>query len=290
MLEHINQFTVANDVRMRRATFKGAFLLVEGRSDQKLYVKFTNASQTQVVVCRTKDDVVAAILTLDSCNFAGVLAIIDADFERIEGRLPMSGNMFFTDQHDAEVMMAASDQAINALLAEFASPEKLNRWRTNHQTSPISHLLEVGSKMGALLLYSLRTDAALDFGSFKNGLRIAEFVNEQHLEFDFRNFIQHVLNRSGRPRAPLDPIRDGVLAILAEGHHPTELCRGHDLMDLIGFSLRAAIGSCQQTEVAGHLLEGYLRVAYSSSCFGSTNLWANVANWQKTHAPYIIFS
>src|SRR5688572_28484291 len=76
MLEHINQFTVANDVRMRRATFKGAFLLVEGRSDQKLYVKFTNASQTQVVVCRTKDDVVAAIQTLDVSNFVGVLAII----------------------------------------------------------------------------------------------------------------------------------------------------------------------------------------------------------------------
>jgi len=290
MLEHINQFTVANDVRMRRATFKGAFLLVEGRSDQKLYVKFTNASQTQVVVCRTKDDVVAAIQTLDAGNFAGILAIIDADFERIEGRLPMSGNMFFTDQHDAEVMMAASDQAVNALLAEFTSPEKLARWRAIHQTSPISHLLEIGSKMGALLLYSLRTDSALDFGSFKNGLRIAEFVNEQRLEFDLGNFIQHALNRSGRPRAPLDPIREGVLAILAEGHNPTELCRGHDLMDLIGFSLRAAIGSCQQTEIAGHLLEGYLRVAYSSTCFESTNLWANVANWQEAHTPYIIFS
>ena len=290
MLDYINQFTVSNDVRMRRATFKGAFLLVEGRSDQKLYVKFTDASQTQVVVCRTKDDAVAAILALNADNFAGVLAIVDADFDRIEGRIPTSENLFCTDQHDAEVMMVASDRAINALMAEFSSPEKLVRWRTENQTTPVSHLLGIGSKMGALLLYSLRSDAALDFGSFKNGLKLTEFVNERNLEFNFRNFIQHVLNRSGRPHAPLDPILDGVMAILAEGHHPTELCRGHDLADLIGFSLRSAIGSCQQTEVAGHTLEGYLRVAYSPECFGVTNLWADVISWQESHEPYIIFS
>ena len=275
---------------MRRATFKGAFLLVEGRSDQKLYVKFTDPSQTQVVVCRTKDDVVSAIKALDAYNFDGVLAIIDADFERIEGRISVAENLFCTDQHDAEVMMVSSDRAINALLSEFSSPEKLAQWITINQTSPVSHLLEIGSRMGALLLFSLRSDAALDFGSFKNGLKITEFVNERNLEFNFRNFIQHVLNRSGCPRAPLDPILDEVMAILAEGHHPAELCRGHDLVDLIGFSLRSAIGSCQQTEVAGHTLEGYLRVAYSSECFASTNLWANVVNWQKYHSPYMVFS
>lgn len=289
MLEHINQFTVANDVRMRRATFKGAFLLVEGRSDQKLFVKFTDFNETQVVVCRTRSDVIDAIHTLNAGNYSGVVAIIDADFDRVEGRFAPSVNVFFTDAHDAELMMVSCDDAIGALLAEFSSPEKLTQWLNSNPTSLVVHLVEEGSKIGALLLYSIRTNAAFDFGSFKNGLRLSDFVNEVDLRIDINNLVQHVLNRSGRPYTPKQPIIDGVLAIFAEGHPPVELCRGHDLMDLIGFALRSAVGSCLQVDVAGHKLEGYLRVAYSMHCFSRTKLWKDITEWQRLNTPYMVF-
>lgn len=274
---------------MRRARFNGGFLLVEGRSDQKLFVKFTDFEQTQVVICRTRNEVIAAIEELNRSNCSGVVGIIDADFDRVEARRPPADNIFFTDAHDAELMMTSCGATIQAVLAEFSSPAKLEQWLSTHNTGPVTHLVTEGSKIGALLLYSLRTHASLDFGCFKNPLRYADFVEEDDLRIDVNNLIQHVLNRSGRPHAPVQPIRDALQAIFAEEHSVFELCRGHDLMNLLGFSLRSCIGSCQQADVAGHKLEGYLRVAYSLESFSRTRLWENLSEWQRLNTPYLIF-
>lgn len=45
---------------------------------------------------------------LEKDAFLGVLAIVDADFDILESKLPESKNVLFTDAHDLETMIMKS--------------------------------------------------------------------------------------------------------------------------------------------------------------------------------------
>lgn len=107
MLGYINQNTVANDARMRRTRFAGSFVLVEGRADQKLYGKFIVKERCQILLCGSKQQVLAAVDILQG-NLPGVIAIIDADFAHAAGEVPEHDNIFMTDGHDAEMMILST--------------------------------------------------------------------------------------------------------------------------------------------------------------------------------------
>lgn len=289
MLEVINQFTVANDVRMRRTAFKGSFVLVEGRSDQKLYVKFVDAAQTQVLVCRTRDEVIHAIQILNADLFQGALGILDADFDRIEAKPPAHDNMFFTDGHDAEMMMLNSVEAFKSLMSEFGSPDKHRAWAKTSAPPLLNHLCVEAAKVGALLLYSLREKEGLDFGSFKNGLKFNDFTSEPSLVIDTDLLIKQVLNKSRRQHAPVEPIQAAVDSILANNYPIIDLARGHDLIDVLCFALRKVVGSCDQIEASGQNLESHLRVAYSADSFKQTQLFQKISVWAKAKGHYQFF-
>jgi hypothetical protein len=63
---------------------------------------------------------------------------VDADFDRIEGRTPPSANLVFTDLHDLECMLIRST-AFDALLSEFGSSEKLQRFDRDALLARIIH-------------------------------------------------------------------------------------------------------------------------------------------------------
>lgn len=292
MLEHINQHTVANDVRMRAITFPGGFVLVEGRSDQKLYVKFVDPARTQVLLCISRDRVVDAIRILNDDGFALACGIIDADFDRIEGRPAPFVNVFFTDAHDAEMMIldTAAVRPFDALVGEFSSPDKLAGWHATYGVSVLDHLIAESGKIGALLLHSLRSNSGLDFGSFKNALAYTDFVRRPELKIDVEALITHVHNRSGMPHAPRPAVQTAVGAILGAGHNKRDLARGHDVLEVLGVALRYVVGTCNQLQAAAHNLETHLRVAYSKDEFSTTTLYKAVNAWANATMNFPVFS
>jgi hypothetical protein len=291
MLEHINQHTVANDVRMRAITFAGAFVLVEGRSDQKLYIKFVDGARVQVLLCISRDRVIEAIRILNQDGFARACGIIDADFDRLEARPPPFANVFFTDAHDAEMMIlnATVVAPFEALISEFASPDKLGAWQATFGSNLLDHLTAESAKIGALLLYSMRTASALDFGSHKNPLAYSDFASRPQLVVELTELIRHVHNRSGTPHAPVRPVQDAVEAILQAGYSWRELGRGRDLLEVLGVALRYVVGTCNQIQSAGHNLETHLRVAYSRNEFVLTALYHSVNSWATATLTFQVF-
>ncbi|MBV6500384.1 MAG: hypothetical protein CJBNEKGG_02862 [Prosthecobacter sp.] len=289
MLQNLNQHTIANDVRMRATSFKGAFLLVEGRSDQKLYVKFTDSSHTQVLPCKDRSDTLGAIGILNSVGFNRAAAIIDADFDRIEGVAPPHSNVFFTDRHDAEMMMMECHQAYSAVMSEFASPDKLATWQAASTKPLLDSIIEESAKIGALMLHSKRTNSGFKFGSFDNELCFSDFTDRQTLRIDRDQLLQHVLNRSQRSHTPRPPIHASVAAILASNYDVRDLARGHDVLDLLGFGLRRTVGSCDQKDCEGYVLERFLRVAYPIECFSQTSLYRDLKAWAAAQGGLQIF-
>ncbi|MEH2247129.1 DUF4435 domain-containing protein [Nostoc sp.] len=103
---------VANQIRLRRSTYTGNFLLVEGSSDKTFYKRFVDKLVCELVETSgkpsSKQRAIDILKILEQSNFQGVLAIVDADFDRLETLLYTSYNLLRTDSHDLETMLINS--------------------------------------------------------------------------------------------------------------------------------------------------------------------------------------
>src|SRR5437016_2205089 len=162
MKDSINGATLANEARMRRSVFKGAFLFVEGDSDERLYGIFTNHEKCQIIICHGRANSFDACRNLREAGTLGILAIADADFEHLEGRNPPVDCVLFTDWHDAECMMLRGS-AFERVVSQFISREKFATWSEDHGSDVRQYLLNQSVSVGYLLWHSIAGGLGLDF-------------------------------------------------------------------------------------------------------------------------------
>ena len=112
MRENLTPESIASDIHMRRSQFKGTFLIVEGDTDQRFYGRFIDEELCQTVAANgkpsAKQNAIRVIEILRNENFDGALAIVDADFSRLEGKEPDNDHIFMTDTHDLETIILKS--------------------------------------------------------------------------------------------------------------------------------------------------------------------------------------
>src|SRR5260370_1220949 len=108
MLSSLKPHHIANEIRLKRTQHLGSFLLVEGSDDSRFLKRFVDSRQCQVVVAHGKDTLIRAIGILENQNVGGVLGVIDADFDRLEGTAPSSTNIVSAECHDIEAMLIRS--------------------------------------------------------------------------------------------------------------------------------------------------------------------------------------
>jgi hypothetical protein len=107
--KYLNVHDIANTVRMTRSLHKGAFLVVEGDTDARVYKRFVDDSRCKVIPAHNKDNAVEILEILEKDRFPGVLVIVDADFWHLEGIKPESLNLLLTDTHDLETMIISTE-------------------------------------------------------------------------------------------------------------------------------------------------------------------------------------
>lgn len=100
-----------------------SFLVVEGSTDEKLYRSFIDEDKCQIIVADGKTPAIEVLSLLKKEHFVGVLALVDADFDILEGK-PAIENVLLTDTHDLETMLMRSP-ALAKVLREFSSPNKV---------------------------------------------------------------------------------------------------------------------------------------------------------------------
>src|SRR5690242_1574267 len=131
--------TVAAEAVMLRAAKISCIMLVEGASDERLFVHFTDQDHCDIVVCHGRENALDALGILESRSVAGVLCVIDADFSTLTRETFDSANVVLTDDHDLEVSLFKSS-AFDRVLGELGSPTKIMRiadprlpiWRAAH--------------------------------------------------------------------------------------------------------------------------------------------------------------
>jgi hypothetical protein len=283
---------IANEIRMERRYPGGSlytFLLVEGSTDERVYKHFIAEDRCQIIVAHSKENVIDVLAILEKDNFLGVLAIADADFMVLEEKQPFSQNLLLTDMHDLELMMINSP-ALEKVLAELGSIEKIAKFEEKYQKNIRSLLIECAIPIGYLRWVSLREKLSLKF----EALKFEKFIHKEILTIDTIQLIRIVQSHTTanigphKPSLKDDELHGRIQQLSSDSHDSWHVCCGHDVVSILSLGLRKAIGSNNSQGVETDHVEMCLRLAYEWSYFSQTQLYAAIQNWERANETFIV--
>jgi hypothetical protein len=286
MRDDIAAVDIANEIRMARDVFSGTFLIVEGETaDLRLYGYYINRTLCRIIPSHgsdNKDNAIQALAILEGDGFAGVLAIVDADFWRLEGIQPDSPNLFITDTHDLETMVLKSP-ALEKLLIEYGSKGKIEKLTQNLGKTVCQILLDAGSPIGYLRLVSRLQSLSLCF----RGLTFSRFVDDRELTLEVSKLVEQVKNKSQGLDLDANVLVKAMANVADDDHDLWDVCCGHDLVGILSLGLRKALGSHKANDVKRETLEKFLRAAYEVSYFIETRLCQSLKDWEARNRPFL---
>ncbi|MEG4288663.1 DUF4435 domain-containing protein [Microcoleus sp. C2C3] len=270
---------IATEIRMLRTDkqYSGSFLIAEGDTDARVWKNLVDCTKCRVENASNKDNAVKVLNILEKDNFAGVLAVVDADFDLLEETVLLSQNLLLTDTHDLETMLLKSP-ALEKVLREHGSTEKLERFAQDIRQT----LLQSAKILGYLRWASLKFNYCLNF----QNLAFNKFVDDRTLILNESKLIQTVKNKSQMPGLDEQEIRANMENLKTDTQDMWHVCCGHDMISILSIALCKALGSCNPQKVEANVLEQDLRLAYESSYFCKTQLYAAIQQWEKNNQPF----
>ena len=273
MREFLTTEDICNELSMERTVFDGAFLIVEGITDSRLFGKFVDRGEVNIVIAHSKDNVRGVVKEMSGRRRdRKTLGIMDPDLERLRGRHARPP-LFHTDCRDME-MMAIRSNALDDVISEYGDPEKVDRFE--ERFGPIRDALVSSSYPIGLLMF-ISQERGLNL-SFKN-LTFNRFINPASMGLDARQMVSEVLDNSRSARIG----RKELLRILNDEAEQLddmwEAARGHDTISILLIGLKRSFGGFNASGLDEGSLGGALRLAFSDECFRSTRLYADTTEW-----------
>lgn len=275
MREFLTIEDICNELSMERTVFDGAFLIVEGITDSRLFGKFVDRGEVNIVIAHSKDNVRGVVKEMSGRRRdRKTLGIMDPDLERLRGRHARPP-LFHTDCRDME-MMAIRSNALDDVISEYGDPEKVDRFE--ERFGPIRDALVSSSYPIGLLMF-ISQERGLNL-SFKN-LTFNRFINPASMALDARQMVSEVLDNSRSARIG----RKELLRVLNDEAEQLddmwEAARGHDTISILLIGLKRSFGGFNASGLDEGSLGGALRLAFSDECFRSTRLYADTTEWAE---------
>ncbi len=282
MRDFLSDDRFANQIRLRRSFHKGTFLLVEGSSDKTFYERFVEKSECELVVISGKPSsklrVISVLKILEESKFQGVLAIVDADFDRLTPPAEQKSlNLLYTDSHDLETMLINSP-AFDKVVSEFGSQEKISQFNQDIRLV----ILESSVPIGYLRWISLCDGLNLTF----ENITFSKFIDEKTFRINKLKFIGEVKKKSQDFSLKDEDLQQQLIDKKNGDRDPWQICCGHDLVEILSFGLRKTIGSNKATDVEAISLEPNLRLAYEAVYFQDTQLYSHIQRWESNNQPF----
>ena len=266
-----NATHVINSIRLEYRSpsgRNGIWVLVEGDGDVSLFKKLLSAADLRVnSVPGGVDQLRIAVGHSDMQAMGRVIGIRDADFLHLDGKTESVNNLFLTDFHDAEMMLAANDEAFHALVCEH-----LPR-RSSASQDVRGELLESLKFLGGLRWLNDTEDLSLNF----RGLSLGKFFDGGNLQLDEAECLDDVHARSPGKRCRVSIAE--VSAKLVGVDDLLDLCNGHDFEK--AFAAHAKTQS-KRKAIKSNVVGSSLRLAYGLEHFQQTELYGTLMRWQET--------
>lgn len=250
------------------------WLIVEGDSDIRFFEQRFNSRKPITYEERGGWEGVVELLTewhlLSETEKNGktVIGIIDQDYHKaINTVLPK--DIVTVDHRDLEIVMFECDEALNKILLEFGSKEKIpkidGQFDLQHVRQVIYSLAYPLSKLR--FLNALNKDINLKFSKPFNFKKIIEL---NPLCVKHEKLIERISIDSCCPT-------DQIVTLMAndiveEWNVHTKIANGHDVISILGKSLQKHFGNVSDSKfIEGDRLEGIFRMAYPNQEFENSN-------------------
>lgn len=271
---------VAAEVIMMRMIHPGSFFVLEGDTDSLFWRPFKHET-CEIINAGSKHSVAGAIEILDRRKFRGALGLVDADLDRLEKVRVPSKNLLFSQTHDLECLLLRS-RALDRLLVEMADQERLRGVERAEERSIRECLLARGLLHGRLRWLAARFGWGPDF---RGSLRLSRFVVQETWWLDE----EALLDRAADQGCPV--ARHELRTALAElgPVDPWNLCRGHDLIEVLRIGLEGSFGR-RGMQFGRDALGRALRLAFGREELGGEGTVRQIRDWEDRNRPFEILA
>lgn len=121
--------------------------------------------------------------------------------------------------------------------------------------------------------------------NFKN-LEFGKFIDKKTLKLDEVKLVEQIKNKSQAFTLKTEELQKRIKSQSNDSHDPWQVCCGHHLVKILSIGLQDAIGSMPAQQVAADNLERDLRLAYESSYFRETQIYASIGCWESDNPPF----
>jgi hypothetical protein len=292
--DYITPSRIANSI-LQKTSFKGSYIIVEGKIDHTLYKKFLDEEFCNVEIAFGNSNVIDIVQELNKQGFKSVFGIIDADFKVLDNEEIEGDNIFMTDDHDLELMIIRSE-AFNTVVNHYALPDRIVSFLKEKNENDLKELLiKLISPLGYLKWANKKNGFGLKFKPDKpegNPLPIIEFIPYKSLEFaGFEKMIEIVFNYS-RQKSKINETEAQCLAktklLVDDSIDLFQLCNGHDVISITCIALRHKISNLNSAAIHPNQLQELLIFSYDSRYFENTKLYKLIKDWEKRNNRTIL--
>lgn len=283
----MNPFGVSVDPATESEFFNAArhttFLLVEGNVDERFWRRWIEPRRCQIRAMGGRDKVVAELELNRREGRPGFVAVIDADFDRIDGVLRADPDIVYTDENDLEGMLVRSP-ALETVLHILGSAGKCAAFEEQHK-SIRDALVDNARIIGKLRWLSKRDKLNLTFRKQKDSefqyLRYKEFCDPKEWSVEPKKLVIHVCNFSMRHELKVDELLSRMRVL--PDVDPWQLCVGHDLIGLLVIGLRQVLGNATKDEST---IQDSLLLAYEEVYLLETSMYRALRAWEAKDARF----
>jgi hypothetical protein len=248
------------------------FVLLEGESDVKLYRKLFNNDTCKIeTIPGGKIFLEEGLRTLTDI-YKLFIGIRDADFLHLEGKKVELENLFLTDVHDYEIMMASESECHSSIFCEHTT-------LASHEHNPtIDKLLKAIRFLGYFRWYNEIENLEFNF----KGLEINQLFDKRTFTINEKTLIEKVIERSPNAKnKDIDQVFDTVQQLYDDNHDLLQVCNGHDFMKVMAhFCSSSHKGKgINEKDIATHF-----RIAYSKEMFKKTQLFKDTTDWASKNS------
>ena len=270
---------LVDSIVLKRQIHKGCFLVVEGIDDLRFFNKFVDHEACRITEARGKENVIEVVSILEKESIRGIVGVIDADFDHIEGNRRPSENIIVLDTVDLEALLIRSP-ALDAVLAEWGSTKKIVEFGKDIREV----LLDAAVWVGCLRLYSSRTQSKFRF----RGLKYKKIIDIQSFSLDVVCLVSEVLNRSQKPNLSTEDIVEELKRIHLALKNYWLVCLGKDMVNILAFALKRKVGSNRAKNIKSESISSDLRQSYHRNDLDKSKLGNDLYEWESRNQPFQI--
>ncbi|MGP5438383.1 hypothetical protein ACTXLR_02875 [Psychrobacter faecalis] len=238
-------------------------LIIEGKTDIKLFKNFINETQVKVRAVTGKDNVLKVMNDFPVDKKYFIHAVADADFDHILDRKDERerNKIYLTDFHDMEIIMVLSD-SFDRLFNEYRDYSVENDSMNANELK--SKIFEICKELGKIRYLNYINNYELKFKNISYDDCIT--FKDDSLILDLDVLLHKLIQRSEHGKVSVDALKMKLMELEGDYFQLEQICCGHDFTKLLAIFLKES-KDFEGKNHSADKLESSLRVSFSINNF-----------------------